>query len=187
MLLNRGGDVAQQRVAGGMTVAVVDLLEPVDVDVSENQMPVSVARAIDLTVEQQQPDLAPKRAGELIQLRASQVISAQTVIAVRAGAIFDRRRTISGRVRTVSSAFAASDGPLIGCRPVMVVVRHGLISVKGRAVSVHSRAISIRRPLLGRRLGLITIRGIIVAVSRGALTAIGSVLTVRGSPVNFVR
>jgi hypothetical protein len=28
MLLNRGGDVAQQRVAGGMTVAVVDLLSP---------------------------------------------------------------------------------------------------------------------------------------------------------------
>jgi type IV secretory pathway TrbF-like protein len=46
MLLDRAGDIAQQRVAGAMTLAVVDLLEPVDIDVGEHQVSVSVASSI---------------------------------------------------------------------------------------------------------------------------------------------
>jgi hypothetical protein len=187
VLLDRGGDVTQQRIAGAVTLTVVRLLEAVDIDIREDQMSVSVARAVDLTLEQQQPDLTAERAGELIELGASQVSSAQVVIAIRAGAIFDRRFTISGRVRAVSGAFAAVDGALIRGRLIKVVVSHGLVSVSGGAVPVHGRLISIRRPLLGRRLRLITIGGIIVAIIRGALAVIGGVLTVRDSPVSFAR
>jgi hypothetical protein len=187
VLLDRGGNIMQQRIAGAMTMTVIDLLQPVDIDVSENQLPVAVTRAVDLTLEQQQPDLATERTGELIQLRASQIISPQPVITVRAGAILDRRLAISGGVRAVSRAFAAVDGPLIGRRLVDVAVRHGLISVSGSALAVHGRLHAIRSPLLSRHLRLITIDGIIVAVIRGALAVIGRVRTVRGSPVGLDR
>jgi hypothetical protein len=152
VLLNGGSDVTQQRIAGAMTIAVVDLLEPVDIDVGENQTSVSVARAVDLTLEQQQPDLSTERAGQLIKLRASQISSPQPVIAVRAGAILDRCHTISGRVRTVSGTFGAVHEPLIGCRLVEVAVRDGLVSVNGGALSVPGRLIAVRGPLLSRRL-----------------------------------
>ena len=166
MLLDRRRDVAQQRIASRVTLAVVDLLEPVDVDVGENQMPVSVARAVDVALDQQQSDLASKRAGELIKLRASQVSSPQAVIPVRASASFDRRLAIVGRVRTVSGAFGPVDGPLIGCRLVEAVVRDGFVSVRRSTVSVLGRLISVRASLRGRCLRLIAIGDIILAIIR---------------------
>jgi hypothetical protein len=168
-------------------MAVVDLLEPIDIDVREHQMPVSVPRAIDLTLEQQQPDLTAKRPGELIELRASQIISAQAVIAVRVGAIFDRRFAIRGRGRSIPGALGAVSGSLSCGRLVEVVIRHGLVSVTRGVVSVRGRLISIRRALLGRRLRLITIGGIVMAVIRGVLAVTSGVRTVRGSLVGFGR
>jgi hypothetical protein len=187
VLLDRGSDVAQKRVTGAMTMAVVDLLEPVNVDVGEHQLPALAARTVDLAVEQQQPDLAAKRAGELIQLRTSQVISPQAVIAVGARSIFDRRLAIGGRVLTISDTFATVDGPLPGSGLVEVVVRRGLLSVNGSSVPILSRLISIRGPLPGRRLGVIALRGILVAVSGGVSAVSGGVLAVRGPAVGVGR
>ena len=157
MLLNCGNDVTQQRVAGAVTVSVVDLLEPIDVDVDEDQVPVSASRAVDLTFQQQQPDPTTERAGELIKLRLAQVVSAQGVIAVGVGAVFNRGFAIGGGVRSVSSVLGAVHGPPVGCRLFDPVVRPGLISVSdGRLATIRVSTTQLRA-LVGRRLGAVTL------------------------------
>ena len=59
MPLDCRDDITQQRIPCAMAMAVVDLLERVDVDVGENEMTVSVACAVDLTVEQRKPISRP--------------------------------------------------------------------------------------------------------------------------------
>ena len=166
-----------------MTLAVVDLLEPIDIDVGKHQLSAPMASAIDLTLEQQQPDLTAKRAGELIQLRTPEVISAQPVILIRARPISDRRLTISGRVRAICGAFSAVDRALLGRRLVNIAVRRSQVSIISGEVAVLGRLISVRDPLPGLRLGAITVGGIIVAVSGGVLAVLGSQIQVRSSPV----
>jgi hypothetical protein len=139
---------------------------------------ISSASSVDLSLEQQQPDLPGKRTGETIQLGASQVISAQTIILIVAQSISDRRFAIGRRMLTVFRAFAAVDGSLVGSRLVDVAVRRRLISVKGRTVAVTGRLISIGGPLVGRGLGSVAIGSIVVAVCRGLLAVIGSAITV---------
>jgi hypothetical protein len=76
VLLDRPSDISQQRIAGGVTLPVIHLLEPVDVDIGEHQTAVPMASAVDLTLQQEQPDFAAERPRELIDLSTPKVISA---------------------------------------------------------------------------------------------------------------
>src|SRR5439155_3336942 len=68
VVLYGGDDIAQQRVARGMALAVVELLESVDVHEGEYEPSVSVSSAIDLVFEGGHPEVASVGASELIEL-----------------------------------------------------------------------------------------------------------------------
>ena len=118
---DRRDDRSEQRVARGMALAVVDLLELVDVDEGEDETAGAVTSTVDLPLECEHSQSAAQRAGEWIELRLFQRLF--------------QKLAIPGRGRAIrSGAFAVhrSAGTLGGCASTHVcgVVPRGL---RGRA------------------------------------------------------
>ena len=87
-------------------------------------------------------------------------------------------------MHTVSGAFAAVDGPLNPRCLRDITVRHALISVSGGEVSIRGGVLTVigcsgtrARPLIGRRLGPVALRRMLVAVGGGVLTTVGGATT----------
>ncbi|MEO6857549.1 MAG: hypothetical protein ABI323_03050 [Solirubrobacteraceae bacterium] len=163
MCFDRTDDVSQQRVARRVTLAVIDLLEPVDVDVGEHQTSVSVPSTVDLAPNLDHSKLATEDAGEMVELRASQIGSRLLAIRRRVHAIRRRVHAIGGRERAVHLTMAA-----ISCRVNPVVCR---VLAVGRVL------VSVRSPLLGVCWGLIAIgRHMITVGSRIRAIGLGAVV-----------
>ena len=196
---DRADDVSQQFVTCGMAFAVVDLFEPVDVDVGEHEASVSAPSAVDLAVERDHSKLASEGAGELVDLRASQLASRPLAIARNDDAICRGLVAVGYRALTVTGSLVSIAGPLlsldlgqIAIRRRVIAVGGGLVSAKGPLVRIRlgpiassggaiaigggSRAssaglVSPKGPLVGIRLGLVAVGGGVVA-SGGGLTRV---------------
>jgi len=135
--------VSQQRVARRMALAIVDLLEPVDVDVGEDEASVSVPSAVDLVLERDYSKLAPESAGELIELGVSQ-LGSRVLAIVRGGSAVGRRELAVGRREpavglAVGGGLASIRGPLVGLRLGPVAISRGVVAVGGGLVDVGGR------------------------------------------------
>jgi hypothetical protein len=106
MRLDRGDDFSQQRVAGGMPLTVVELLELVDVGEGEHQPTGSVPRAVDLAFEGDHAELAAVGAGEWIKQGLFELLFGLAAIARSSGTVTGgvfsvdcRARPFVGRAR----------------------------------------------------------------------------------------
>jgi hypothetical protein len=101
--LHGSHDVAQQRVARGMTLAVVDLFETVDVNEGEHELSITVSRTVDLLLKRDHPQPPSKRAGERIELRESELLCGLLTVARRQSAVRRGLRSVSRRACSIST------------------------------------------------------------------------------------
>src|SRR5450755_268656 len=106
MRLDGCDDSSQQRVAGGVSLAVVELLEVVNVGDGEHQPSRSVPGAVDLTLEGDHAKLAAVGAGEWVKQGLFELLFGLLAIARGRGAICRgvfsvgrRTRPFGGRAR----------------------------------------------------------------------------------------
>ncbi|GAC1490552.1 MAG: hypothetical protein NVS1B9_11870 [Solirubrobacteraceae bacterium] len=87
MSVNRFDHVAQQGVAGRVAMKVIDLFEPVDVDERQHKRGVAAAGSGDFPFQRDHAELAPERAGQLVELGAPQLGPRLLAIAGGGGSI----------------------------------------------------------------------------------------------------
>jgi hypothetical protein len=175
VLLNRVGDIAQQAVAGKMAAVVVDLFEPVDVDVGENEVPAPVARAVDLAPEHAQPQLPAKGTGELVKLGSPQFGPRLFTIAAGRNSIDAGRSAVGGRALAISRRFAPVSCALISRRLGVPAIRRGQRAVRNGPAPIVGGLPAVPGPLINLRFGLVAIRCIVLAISRRVSAVLGGV------------
>jgi hypothetical protein len=125
-----------------MPLAVVDLLEPIDVNERKHESSASMPGTVDLTFEREHAKLATERTGELIELRVHELVFGLLAIAlggsaIRGGTLTVRgpERALFGRPRThlrrMSSCTCCR-----GCKAALQVQpRGGAVALLGGAVA----------------------------------------------------
>ena len=205
---HRAHDRLQHAVAGGMTVAIVHDLEPVDVDEGHDEPAVRAARPVDLVRQGQPADLAPVDAGQLVEMGRAQLglepgTFAGRVRPIEGGALSIRRgsRTVGGRLRPnhLELLFQGCLRIQRGCAPARPRGHHGpgrpvarlrdAIAVRGRQIAIGRRQVaiggrgraleSVPQSLDRRRLALAT-RRVVGFVGTGRSVSVGDVIAVGG-------
>ncbi len=183
---DRGDHVSQQLVTCGMAFAVVDLFEPVDVDVGEHEASVSALSSVDLAVERDHSKLASEGAGELIDLRASQLASRPLAIARSADAICGGLVAVGYRLLTVAGSLVSIAGPLLGVDLGQIAIRRRVIAVGGRVIAVGGGLISSEGPLLGLDFRPIAVGLRTIAVASGLVLAKGPFVCLDLRPIAII-
>ena len=91
----------EQLVAGAVTLAVVERLEPDDVDVGDDEQAVAATAALELVIELDETGRSSPRAGELVVGGAVQRIGEQLAIDERVQALAGGLFAILGRALAV--------------------------------------------------------------------------------------
>ena len=156
MTADRVCDTLQQRVARGMAVRVVDSLQPLDVDVSDEEHARRSPGTIDLPVEFHETGLARSRPREYVGLSERELGLQSLAVCVRLRPVTSRRPTVTSRVlavsrrlrSTLSRGGAASSGkcPILR-RALRSIYRTPLVC---RSVARRQRLIAPRGELIAR-------------------------------------
>jgi hypothetical protein len=140
--LHRSSDVSQQLVTGRMPLAVVDLLEPVDVNEREHESSASMPGAVDLTFEHDHAKLATERTGELIEPRLHELVFRLLAITLGGSAIGGGALTVGGPERALCGRARTQlrrMSPCTCCRgrkpALQVQPRGGAVALLGGAVA----------------------------------------------------
>lgn len=161
-----------------MAFTVVDLFQPVNVDVGQNKTPVSMARAIHVAFEDEHSHLAAKGAGELVKLSSPQFGPRLFVIFVGSKAVRDCRLAVSSRAFAILQRLPPVRGPLMGLDVGLVAIARGLLSIRDRMAAILGRMPPTQRPLASLRVGLVPIGRIVVTISRRMLTVLSRLSSV---------
>ena len=145
-------DALEQRVAGGVALAVVERLQPDDVDVGDDERRCPSAAAVELVVELGEPGRAGPRAGELVVRGAGQRIGEQLAIDERMQALTRGLFAVLRRAVAVVGGARVLLGGLFaprrrGSRAPEAVSR--VIAARSRASAMTSRCVGRVQTLLG--------------------------------------
>jgi hypothetical protein len=98
---DRIGHASQQGVARGVAGAVVDALEPVDVDESEHELLVGVASPVDLPLQRQRADTSHVGPRELVDIGVADFCFRLLEVAARLLAVARRALAVAGRAHAI--------------------------------------------------------------------------------------
>jgi len=168
MGLDRRDYCSKQRVARGMTLAVVDLLEFVHVNEREYETSGSVPRAVDLSIERDHSQSAAQRAGERIELRLLQRLFQELAIPGRGRAICRGAFAVHRSAGTFGSCAGTHARGVVPCR-LGGRARKAEVAIQrcGGEVALHGGAIARVRPQIPQVRALITRHGIFQTLARG--------------------
>ncbi len=145
----------EHAVARGVAVAVVDALEPVDVDVGDDELAVGAPRPVDLVAQGQPPHLAPEGTGEAVEVRALQ-------LGLEAGALqglvllLERVALVGRAAAALAGRLAVDGGPVAAVRDRVAL--HGAavprvgdrVALDGDLLARLERGESLRQRVLAR-------------------------------------
>lgn len=179
--LDRPDHVAEQRVAGCVALAVVDLLEPVHVDVGQHETSVPVPGAVDLAPERDRSELAAVGAGEVVVLCLIERGPSTLAVARGGSTIRPGLLTIGCRMLAIDGSLISIGGPLISLGLELIPIGGHLIAVGRRMLAIFGGPTPVRRSLRGLRLRMVTVGSRLIAVGRGALAITGGPAPIRGA------
>ena len=140
-----------------MTLAIVDLLELVNIDVGQDEKAVRTVSAVKLTPEQKHPDPAAKRTGQMIELRKPQLSPRVLIITLSLEPVGDTVLAVDGGTLAVTGRLATVRGTLVGLGLRLNTIRGVVVPIGGSKRSVLSSPSSVHGPLVRTGYGAPTI------------------------------
>jgi hypothetical protein len=174
VFLDRICDIAQQNIARGMAVLIIDLLELVDVDVSEHKKSVSASSTDDFALDDHESNPTPECPGERVELGVPQLGSHVLMVATGGRSVRDGVLTVGSRMLAIGSSMTSVRGPLVSVdlrlftisrmvvavRRCMFAVGCGLssVAIRGGVLAVIGGVVSVYRPLVAVGMDLVAVR-----------------------------
>jgi hypothetical protein len=155
--IDRGDNISYHRVAGGMALTVVDVLELIDVDEGEHEPSVAVSSAADFMLKRDHSQSAAKRAGERVKFSMLELLSRLVTITPRGRPIPCGLPAVNRRPGSIGARACPDRGRIIS----FALSRHTLATVEVCRVDVAllGRPITRARAEITQMGGLVTPQG----------------------------